>query len=37
MTELQKMMFFRAKILEGKSKKQASQELSKQLRLDKKG
>jgi hypothetical protein len=34
MTELQKMLFFRARILEGKTKKQACQELSRQQRIE---
>jgi len=35
MTELEKMLFIRAKILEGKTKKQASQACIRQVRLDK--
>ena len=34
MTDLEKMLFIRARILEGKSKKLVSKELSKQMRLD---
>ena len=34
MTDLEKMLFIRAKILEGKTKKQATRELTKQIRLD---
>lgn len=34
MTDLERMLFIRARILEGKSKKRVSQELSKQIRLD---
>gem|GEM_PF-4866602 len=35
MTELQKVLFFRSKLLEGKSKRLASQELNKHVRNEK--